>query len=386
MSGITLMMLGNFALAGGVSPASLWGWGDNYNGAAARNSTEAGGRYSSPVQLGSDSDWLDVEGSYNFTATRESGYLYSCGDGRFGCWNTGLNASSPIQIGSLTNWTGAGAMLAQEQNGAKAIKADGTLWSWGENQGGVMGISQGTGVSDGYLRYSSPVQIGSLTTWAFTTGGGNGPAAAVNKAGELFTWGDGTYGALGANTNGISRSSPVQVGSLSNWSTGASGSYMHFFVKTDGTAWVWGQNGYGQLGLGNTTTYSSPVQLGSATDWSAPSCGYQNMAGIRSGKLYSWGRNNSGGVGDGTVVQRNSPVQIGSLTNWLDVQTGNQMAVALKTNGTLWSWGANYQGQAGQSTKDPVKYSSPVQIGSLTNWSRIHFGISSSSTCWALKA
>jgi alpha-tubulin suppressor-like RCC1 family protein len=386
MSGITLMMLGNFALAGGVSPASLWGWGDNYNGSAARNSTEAGGRYSSPVQLGSDSDWLDIEGSYNFTATRESGYLYNCGDGRFGAWNTGLNASSPIQIGSLTNWVGGGAMLAQEATGAKAIKSDGTLWSWGSNDYGVMGINQSpsTGATDPYLRYSSPVQVGSLTTWAFTTGGGGGAAAAINNAGQLFTWGPAHYGNLGNNLSSGDISSPVQVGSLTTWSTGASGNAYHFFVKTDGTAWVWGFNDFGQLGVGNTTNYSSPVQLGSATDWTSPSCGYQNTAGIRSGKLYSWGRNSSGGVGDGTVVARNSPVQIGALTTWQEVQTGNQMAIALKTNGTLWAWGANYQGQAGQN--NVIKYSSPVQIGSLTDWSRIHMPTSSGATCWALKA
>lgn len=381
------MMLGNFALAGGVSPASLWGWGDNYNGSAARNSTEAGGRYSSPVQLGSATDWLDVEGSYNFVGTRESGYLYNCGDGRYGAWNTGLNTSSPIQIGSLTNWIGGGAMLAQESSGAKAIKSDGTLWSWGDNEGGSMGINQNpTGSGDAYLRYSSPVQVGSLTNWAFTTGGGYTGVLAVNSSGELYAWGSNGSGQLG-NNNRLQVSSPVQIGSLTTWSTGASGGAgFAMFLKTDGTAWVWGDNGYGQLGIGASTSSdrSSPVQLGSATDWTAASCGYQNMAGIRSGKLYSWGRNSSGGVGDGTVVQRNSPVQIGALTTWLDVQTGNEMAVAVKTDGTLWAWGANYQGQAGQS--NVIKYSSPVQIGSLTDWSRIHLGTSSSATCWALKA
>ena len=386
MSGITLMMLGNFALAGGVSPASLWGWGDNYAGAAARNSTEAGGRYSSPVQLGSATDWLDVEGSYNFVGTRSSGYLYNCGDARFGAWNTSLNTSSPIQIGSLTNWIGGGAMLAQESSGAKAIKSDGTLWSWGDNEGGSMGINQNPNDDgDAYKHYSSPIQVGSLTNWTFTTGGGYSGVLAVNSSGELYAWGSNSYGNLG-NGNRLNVSSPIQIGSLTTWSTGASGNGIAMFLKTDGTAWVWGGNDYGQLGIGAGTSSdrSSPVQLGSETDWTVASCGYQNMAGIRGGKLYSWGRNSNGGVGDGTVVQRNSPVQIGALTTWLDVQTGNQMAVALKTDGKLYAWGANYQGQAGQN--NVIKYSSPVQIGSLTDWSRIHLSTSSSATCWALKA
>ena len=62
------MMLGNFALAESVTPARLFGWGDNYNGAGGWNlgETESGARKSSPVQLGSDADWLQVSGSYNF--------------------------------------------------------------------------------------------------------------------------------------------------------------------------------------------------------------------------------------------------------------------------------------------------------------------------------
>ena len=112
MSGITLMMLGNFALASGATPSSLYLWGGNYNGAGARNLTGSAGENSSPIQLGSATDWLQFSGSYNFVGTRKSGYLYNCGDGRFGAWNTNSNTSSPIQIGSLTNWTGG--VLTQE--------------------------------------------------------------------------------------------------------------------------------------------------------------------------------------------------------------------------------------------------------------------------------
>ena len=391
MSGITLMLLGNHAGAAGVTPAALWGWGGNYNGAAARNSTEAGGRFSSPVQLGSASDWVEVQGSYNFVATRESGYLYNCGDRRFGGWNTALNTSSPVQIGSLTNWTGPGTMLKQNGRGASAIKSDGTLWKWGDNQGGVMGInqSQSVGPSDPYLYYSSPVQVGSLTNWSFCTGGGSGPACAINNAGELFTWGAAGSGALGNNTASGDVSSPVQIGSLTDWATGASqlgsGSNSVFILlKTDGSAWVWGSNDYGQVGVDSRANVSSPVQLGSDTDWGYTGCGYQQMGAVKSGKLYLWGRNNNGEVGDNTKIDRSSPVQVGALTTWQAVEVGNGMAMALKTDGTLWAWGANWEGQMGQDNL--LKYSSPVQIGSLTDWSRIHCGSNGSSTFWGLKA
>ena len=103
MSGITLMMLGNFALASGATPSSLYVWGGNYEGASARNLTGTAGESSSPIQLGSETDWLQFSGSYNFVGTRSSGHLYNCGDKRYGAWNNGnLYTSSHIQIGSIT--------------------------------------------------------------------------------------------------------------------------------------------------------------------------------------------------------------------------------------------------------------------------------------------
>lgn len=382
MSGITLMMLGNFALAESVTPARLFGWGDNYRGAGGWNlgETEAGARKSSPVQLGSDADWLQVSGSYNFVGTRSSGYLYNCGDNRYGAWNDGgLNRSSPVQIGSLTNWTGG--VLMQEGITCHIIKKDGSLWGWGSNEQGAVG----NGVKVGKERISSPVQIGSLTTWASTTGGGYTACQAVKTDGTLWMWGAATSGGLGNGTTSGDISSPVQLGSLTNWLKGATGGENHqVHIKTDGTLWSWGNNNYGQLGLGDTSDRNSPVQVGSSTGWTAVGAGYQQSGGIDAGKLYMWGRNNNGEVGDNSTTNRNTPTQIGSLTNWQDVRPGNAMVIALKTNGTLWAWGANYEGQMGINVEH-VKYSSPVQIGSQTDWLRIHLGTSASITCWAFR-
>tara|TARA_R100000988_G_scaffold87170_1_gene50132 strand:+ start:1 stop:1152 length:1152 start_codon:yes stop_codon:yes gene_type:complete len=383
MSGITLMMLGNFALASGATPSSLYVWGGNYNGSSARNLNDTAGESSSPIQLGSETDWLQFSGAYNFVGTRSSGHLYSCGDGRFGCWNTGLSASSPIQIGSLTNWTGG--VLNQEGVACHVIKKDGSLWGWGENDYGAVGVNTGSG---DISKYSSPVQIGSLTTWAWTTGGGYAAVQAVKTDGTLWTWGIASQGGLGNSTDTPNKSSPVQIGSLTNWLKGASGGENHqIHVKTDGTLWTWGNNNYGQLGNGGTGNTNSPNQVGSSTGWTACGAGYQTSGAIDAGKLYMAGRNNNGELGRNvTTTTQTTFQQVGALTTWEDIRPGNGITLAKKTDGTIWAWGANWIGQAGQSTKNPVKYSSPVQIGSQTDWTAIHLGTTGSATAMGGRA
>ena len=86
---------------------------------------------------------------------------------------------------------------------------------------------------------------------------------------SLFTWGRNAYGQLGDGTT-TNRSSPAQVGLLTDWSKITAAGYEQFgaAIKTDGTMWSWGRNGYGRLGLGDTTNRSSPVQIGALTTWS----------------------------------------------------------------------------------------------------------------------
>jgi alpha-tubulin suppressor-like RCC1 family protein len=147
-------------------------------------------------------------------------------------------------------------------------------------------------------------------------------------------------------------------------------------IKTDNSLWACGYNNYGQLGNGNTTNYSSPIQIGSLTNWKQISCGAQGqiMAIKTDGTLWSWGSNQYGELGNGTTTYYSSPVQIGSLTNWKQVSSGYYHAVALKTDGTIWGWGRNQLGQLGVGSTTPTAVSSPIQIGSLTSWAAIGCG------------
>tara|TARA_R110002020_G_scaffold15897_4_gene56621 strand:+ start:132 stop:1355 length:1224 start_codon:yes stop_codon:yes gene_type:complete len=237
------------------------------------------------------------------------------------------------------------------------------LWSWGRNQNGQLGV-------DNTTYYSSPVQVGALTNWrANTTAGGQYVSAAIKNDGTLWTWGQGTSGALGDGTT-VTKSSPVQVGLLTNWATVTQMRHSTLAIKTDGTLWSWGANGLGQLGLGNTTYYSSPVQVGSLTTWSKISCGLNFVTAIKTdGTLWAWGRNAQGQLGQGNTTNKSSPVQVGLLTDWSQLGDGKASCFALKTDGTLWAWGDNGYGVLGDGTS--TDRSSPVQIGSLTTWSQL---------------
>ena len=102
------------------------------------------------------------------------------------------------------------------------------------------------------------------TTVGFRKKKGRGFVALL---GYLYAWGNGGTGALGLG-NTTNYSSPKQVGALSTWATITAGANYGLAIKTDGTMWSWGYNPYGQLGLGNTTYYSSPKQVGALTNWS----------------------------------------------------------------------------------------------------------------------
>ena len=82
--------------------------------------------------------------------------------------------------------------------------------------------------------------------------------------------------------------------------------------------------------------------------------------------LWGWGYNAQGQLGNGSISNYSSPIQVGSLTNWKQVSVGLAHTAAIKTDGTLWTWGINGSGGLGNGTS--INYSSPVQIGSLTNW------------------
>jgi len=342
----------------GISQNELWSWGANSSGQLGLGDTA---NRSTPAQVGGV-DWSAIAAcSSGSLAIKEDGTLWSWGSGQHGALGQGntTNYSSPVQVGALTNWSTVAAGPGSQSGWA--IKTDGSLWAWGQNNSGQLGLGNTT-------YRSSPVQVGALTTWSQIAA--NGFCVAIKTDGTLWSWGRGGSGELGLG-NTTSYSSPVQVGALTTWSKVSIASGHTLAVKTDGTLWSWGSNFNGQLGDGTTTNRSSPVQVGALTTWLnvAGSQSNASLAINTSGQLFSWGRNVNGQLGLGDTTQRNSPVQVGALTDWSKIFGGNTLYFAIKAAKTLWGWGLNSSGQLGLD--DTTQRNSPVQVGALTSWGQI---------------
>jgi alpha-tubulin suppressor-like RCC1 family protein len=293
--------------------------------------------------------------------------LYSWGSSFYGeggvVSGDGNYRSSPIQVGGLQSW----ATVSISSTTSGGILNTGQMYSWGYNSDGQCGINS---VTPGPGGVNSPTQVGALTTWAKRSAGTN--AAAIKTDGTLWTWGFNSNGELGHN-NTTNRSSPVQVGALTTWSQVNAMNRSTIAIKTDGTLWAWGYNNFGQLGQGNTTNRSSPVQVGALTDWatlSNTSGSLSSAAAIKTdGTLWSWGRNNNGQLGLGNTTNYSSPKQVGALTNWASISITQTQTAAVKTDGTLWTWGLGTNGALGHG--NTTNYSSPKQVGALTTWSKV---------------
>jgi alpha-tubulin suppressor-like RCC1 family protein len=197
--------------------------------------------------------------------------------------------------------------------------------------------------------------------------------AAVKTDGTLWCWGNDSYGQLGDNSSTV-RSSPVTtVAGGTNWKQVSCGGYHTAAIKTDGTLWTWGLNTFGKLGDNTASSRSSPVTTaGGGTNWKQVAGGVNHTAAIKTdGTLWTWGRNADGQLGDNTLVSKSSPVTtVAGGTNWKQVAGGGSHTAAIKTDGTLWTWGSNANGRLGDNTA--TTRSSPVQpVGSFTNWKQV---------------
>lgn len=319
---------------------------------------------SSPVQYYNNS-WKSISlGSEHCFGIDMQGNLLGWGYNQNGCLGTnnyhGGSSydyyTSPIRtIASGTDWK----KVSCGHYYTAAIKEDGTLWMWGLNDNGQLGLNHRTSKS-------SPTQIGNATTWSQISCGIN-TVASVKSDGTLWTWGNNTYGQLGDGTV-IHKSSPIQIGVETIWGSVSSGASFVLAVKSNDTLWSWGNNNYGVLGINSTVNKSSPTQVGLINDWDKIDAGYYHAAAIKNdGSLWTWGQNLAGQLGDNTVITRSSPVQtIMGGTTWSQVSSGSNETLAIKADGSLWGWGINSYGSLGIGTV--IAKSSPVQIGTLVNW------------------
>ena len=335
----------------------LWIWGSNGYGSLGDNTSVTG--RSSPIQtIAEGTNWKLLTstqngyGGSNTFGIKTDGTLWCWGRNYFGSLgdNTSISRSSPVQIFGEGNWTAISAGYH-----TAGIKSDGTLWIWGRNNVGQLGDNT-------LVDKSSPVQtVTAGNNWRLVSCGSN-HTAAIKTDGTLWVWGNNYQSQLGDNTT-VSKSSPIQTITGGNsWVQVSCGTTHTAAIKTDGTLWTWGLNSEGQLGINTTTHRSSPVQtVAGGNSWAQVSCGSNYTAAIKTdGTLWTWGFNSDGQLGINTTTNRSSPVQtIAFGTNWSSVSNKLLHTVATKTDGTLWSWGRNSYGQIGDNTT--TNRSSPVQ-------------------------
>ena len=361
----------------GLGSAITWPTTTIWNGGTeptllGANSYSFAGQVFNLVTADGGTTWYGYEEVSN-TDYSASGSLYMWGQNEYG--NLGLNNTTDVnsaggsQVGSETTWNN----LSGSYYTPMGTKTDGTLWTWGKNEKGSQGLSTAESSS-----ISSPTQIPG-TTWKYAAdvyGPGGRHNTAIKTDGTLWAWGENSSGGLGQNSL-TKYSSPVQIPGTTWQSIVTNYGYYMFATKTDGSLWSWGGNNFGVLGHNESSVkYSSPVQIpgtwGSSIEGKISVGQNYAVAAIKTdGTLWTWGENQIGVLGhnqaDGQRIS--SPTQVPGTT-WKSIAFNSSSCIsATKTDGTLWSWG--YWEYGGLGIHGEVNYSSPVQVPGTTTWDRV---------------
>jgi len=372
----------SFSGASAASPASgtIWSAGYASSGQLGDGTTTNKCIFTNEI---STSLWTTSDASVAaVSAIKVNGSLWSWGSSFHGngtVWAT-FTCSPVREICSASNWSRVTRfpMDGSCQNGL-AIKTDGSLWGWGGNSGGQLGNGNTT-------QMCSPVrEICSATNWSQVSGGYRF-AIALKTDGSLWGWGADCCGnlAIGQAGAAVTRCSPVrEICSATNWcmiATSKAG-FASAAIKTDNSLWLWGRTGGGD-GIGVSNVTCSPIrEVCSANDWcmvsvqsGVPTGAGNNTRGHAiktNGTLWSWGGNNAGYLGNGTTTIFQCPSrEFCSATNWCMVSAGRLHTVAIKTDGSLWAWGCNICGSFGIGGL--TDSCSPVRESSLTATDWLH--------------
>ncbi len=310
--------------------------------------------------------------------------IYAWGVNSYGQLGDGslVNKDFPTHIGTNDDWADW-TMISAGYRHTAALQADGSLWTWGSNSNGQLGISSDE------LRMNHPVQVGSDTDWVAVDAGYDF-TVALKADGSLWAWGYATggfeYGGFSIDWN-----VPTLVDNENKWIAVSAGSGHTVAIREDGTLWGWGFNARGELGSSGFDDYidytESPVQI-SSDRWIAVSAGDYFTIGLKEdGSLWAWGENDVGQLGNGSTENTSVPTRVGSEgDSWLAAETapGSDHVVAIKADGSLWAWGGNEYGQLGRGYKDgvhqnPPPHPVPQQIGTDTDWVSVVAGMNLSA-------
>lgn len=310
-------------------------------------------------------------------ASIDAGAKHTCGirsDGTAWCWGRNqygqLGASvhlgtdtatpAPVQVGSATSWS----RIAAGADHTCAVRTDGTAWCWGSNFTGQLSGAAGLGA---VTPYPVPRQVGTDKTWS-SLSAGTGYTCGVRRDATAWCWGDNYAGQLGSQV--ASRTStPTQV--AGSWKTVDAGAAHTCGVRTDGTAWCWGSNMYGQLGSSvnmlTVTANPAPVQVGGAVrTWASVSADGNHTCATRTdGTAWCWGSDYYGELGPAAPVTTESahpdPVQVGA-GGWASISANGLHTCGLRTDGQAQCWGHDFSGEVGTAATLGTHDAGPAAI------------------------
>jgi|GEM_PF-7120000 len=345
------------------------------------------------------SRWIDVAaGPTTTVAVAEDGSLWAWGLNANGEAGDGTQnpIDAPKQVNNLHTFTS----VAAGSSATYALDDGGNLYSWGKDSYGALGNGSPT------ANVLTPTKVGSKR-WSQVSSGASDHACAIDEAGALFCWGRNSSGQWRAGTS--SANAPIRVRIEEDPETVLAEADLVFaqvavskehqiVIDQFGDLWAWGNNGRGQLGLGDTAPRTTPTSV-TGTDNSAQfgavdvvfvaASAYNSYAIDSLGHLWAWGDNDDGTVGDGTdEMTRTFPVRAASGAFFVKVAGNPTAAYAIDRDGYMYAWGANNAGQQGRgeagggSTLAPTKLATDSRFLTISTPSAST--TSSQQRVWAL--
>ena len=273
--------------------------------------------------------------------------------------NISKNDSAAFTVNTIVPDLPLTPQIAAGQIHTMALKSDGSLWAWGNNECGQLGDGTNTDKT-------TPTRIGADADWAQIAAGG-AHTIALKSDGSLWAWGWNEYGQLGDGTI-TDRTTPTRIGADTDWTQTAAGNQHTIALKSDGSLWAWGCEDLDR-GCVIGITHNSPIRIGTDTDWmliDVNNRGEHIIALKSDGSLWAWGNNYYGQLGDGSSGSVNAkyiPTRIGTDTDWTQIAGGKLHTIALKSDGSLWAWGDNRDGQLGDGTTNNISTPTRIDVG-----------------------
>ena len=315
----------------------LWCWGDNSDGQLGTRDRD---NRTSPTRMGYAANWASVaNGGTHTCAIRTGGGLWCWGRNDLGQVGDGTTATrlSPQRVGGWTTWSQVSANAFH----TCAVSHVGALWCWGKDDVGQLGIGRN------FQRRLAPRRVGSSLRWA-SVSVGTFHTCATRTDGSLWCWGDNTLGQLGLTTG--SRNTPGEVAG-SGYLSVAAQAMNSCGLQTSGAVTCWGSNFSGQLGNGTRSSSRTPVTVSGGDVFVDLAVGDRFACGVTDQQVVEcWGNGYTGQLGRDGVLQSTTPVAIGSSSRFETVSAGWGHACAVGTDGVTTCWGFNSAGQVGDGT------------------------------------